>query len=60
MIASRRKISLHAVFIKITFQLIGEGVPGVEFNVPIYKHLKKSSLSTDYDALINKASVLFQ
>lgn len=40
MIASKRKISLHAVFIKKTFQLIGGGL-GVEFNVPILQTLKK-------------------
>lgn len=59
MIASRRKISLHAVFIKKG----SSGLRGcLEWNSTFksYKHLKKSSLSTDYDALINKASVLFQ
>jgi hypothetical protein len=40
MIASRRKISLHAVFIKKGSSGL-EGVPGVEFNVPILQTLKK-------------------
>lgn len=40
MIAFRRKISLHAVFIKKTFQLIVGG-PGVDSNVPILQTLKK-------------------
>lgn len=59
MIASRRKISLHAVFIKKGSSGL-EGVPGGNSTFQSYKHLKKSSLSTNYDALINKASVLFQ